>query len=294
MSVAGAVASNTTVAHTIQLTNDSSGLLSFTGGIDQRNTGVLTLTKTGTGPVSVSGSGTYAGSVSITTGTFNANSATALGSDASSVSVTSGATLSLGAAPNYSTRSLAVSGTGVSSTVGALVINNTGTSAFQSITLGGPTYIRAVAAGSSCGGAAGADSSASAPPPLHMGPPKKAHSAEIHSRVGGAPAAAPAAALAPPPAGGAHRTHPRPRHATGSAAATSAGSASRVSRITLEQPLMGGDVRALHSPKGSASGGASARQGRGASSARARKTTRRASVPVTKARKNGLRLSVCV
>ena len=104
--------------------------------------------QTGTGTLTLTGANTFTGTVSVSTGTLNANSATALGSDVSSVSVTSGATLSLGAAPTYSTRSLAVSGTGVSSTVGALVINNTGTSnTFQSITLGGATYIRATSSG---------------------------------------------------------------------------------------------------------------------------------------------------
>ena len=105
--------------------------------------------QTGTGTLTLTGANTFTGTVSVSAGTLNANSATALGSNGSSVSVTSGATLSLGAAPTYTTRSLAVSDTGVSSTVGALVINNTGTSAFQSITLGSSgTYIRATSSGS--------------------------------------------------------------------------------------------------------------------------------------------------
>jgi len=150
MSISGAVASNTTVAHTFQVTNDASGLLSFTNGIDQRNTGVLTLVKTGTGPATVSGTGTYLGSVSVSEGTLNANSATALGlaTSTAAISVTSGATLSLGAAATYASRTLAIGGTGTASTVGALVIANAGTNTFGSITLGSTTYIRATNSGS--------------------------------------------------------------------------------------------------------------------------------------------------
>lgn len=148
MSFAGAVAGNTTVAHTIQLTNDSSGLLSFTGGIDQRNTGVLTLTKTGTGPVSVSGTGTYTGSVSITTGTFNANSATALGADTSSISVSPTTTLTIGAATNYSVRTLGIQGTGAgASPAGALVLNYVGTAKLGPTTLSAATFIRGTQTG---------------------------------------------------------------------------------------------------------------------------------------------------
>jgi autotransporter-associated beta strand protein len=147
MSLSGAVASNTTVAHTFRVTNDSSGLLSFTNGIDQRNTGVLTLVKTGTGPATVSGTGTYLGSVSVSQGTFNANSATALGlaTSTTGISVTSGATLSLGAAATYTLRTLSIAGNGSASAPnnGALIINHLLTSTFGGITLTGPTYIRA-------------------------------------------------------------------------------------------------------------------------------------------------------
>ena len=119
--------------------------------LQETSTGILAVSKTGSNVATIAGpdASNYRGAVQVTQGTLNANSATALGSDVSSVSVTSGATLSLGAAPTYSTRSLAVSGTGTASTVGALVINNTGTSAFQSITLGSSgTYIRATSSGS--------------------------------------------------------------------------------------------------------------------------------------------------
>jgi autotransporter-associated beta strand protein len=103
---------------------------------------------TGTGTLTLTGANTFTGTVSVSAGTLNANSATALGSNGSSVSVTSGATLSLGAAPTYTSRSLTIGGTGTASTVGALVIANAGTNQFQSITLGSPTnYIRATSSG---------------------------------------------------------------------------------------------------------------------------------------------------
>lgn len=113
--------------------------------------GVMGFIKSGTNTVTLTGDNTFKGTVSVSAGILNANSATALGSDVSSISVTSGATLSLGAAPTYATRSLTVSGTGSASAPnnGALVIANTGTSAFQSIALGSSgTYIRATNSGS--------------------------------------------------------------------------------------------------------------------------------------------------
>ena len=147
MSLSGAVASDTTVAHTFRITNDSSGLLSFTNGIDQRNTGVLTLVKTGTGPATVSAGGTYLGSVSVSTGTLNANSATALGAASSiaGITVASGATLSLGAAVNYSSpgRTTSISGTGVSGVdAGCLVLADAGPLNLGAINATNNTYIR--------------------------------------------------------------------------------------------------------------------------------------------------------
>ena len=113
-------------------------------------TGILSVKKTGAYAASINGTGNYRGSVSVETGTLNANSATALGlaTSTAAVSVTSGATLSLGAAATYSSRSLTVGGSGVvTNTTGALVIANTGTSTFGGITLGSTTYIRATNSG---------------------------------------------------------------------------------------------------------------------------------------------------
>lgn len=149
----GVLLSNAAGAHTFEAKNDATGLLSFTAGSNQVGAGAMSFSKTGTGPVALSGSFNHTGTVSVTAGTLNANSATALGaaSSTAAISVTSGATLSLGAAPTYTTRSLTISGTGssVAPNNGALIIANTGTSAFQSIALGATgTYIRATSSGS--------------------------------------------------------------------------------------------------------------------------------------------------
>ena len=129
-------------------------LAAITGPISLTNTvsdssGTLNLSKTGTNAVTLSGANNFKGTVAVSAGTLNANSATALGATSGgAISVTSGATLSLGAAPTYTSRSLTIGGTGTASTVGALVIANAGTSVFQSITLGSPTnYIRATNSG---------------------------------------------------------------------------------------------------------------------------------------------------
>lgn len=141
-----------TLAETFDI-NAANGPMTFSStgdAIFEASTGVLSVKKTGTYAASINGTGNYRGTVQVTEGTLNANSATALGATSGgAISVTSGATLSLGTAPTYASRSLTISGTGVSSTVGALVIANANTSQFQSITLGASgTYIRATNSGS--------------------------------------------------------------------------------------------------------------------------------------------------
>jgi autotransporter-associated beta strand protein len=115
--------------------------------LQETSTGVLAVSKTGSSAATIAGpdASSYRGTVQITAGTLNANSATALGlaTSTAAISVTSGATLSLGAAATYSSRTMAIGGTGVSSTVGALVVNHTSTSTFGGISLGSTTYIRA-------------------------------------------------------------------------------------------------------------------------------------------------------
>jgi autotransporter-associated beta strand protein len=144
------IPNNFNAAFEIVATNGPLTFTNFISGPWSGNSGVLRLIKTGTYAATLSGVNEFTGSVSVSQGTLNANSATALGlaTSTAGITVTSGATLSLGVAPTYASRSLTIGGTGVSSTVGALVIANTGTSAFQSITLGSTTYIRATNSGS--------------------------------------------------------------------------------------------------------------------------------------------------
>ena len=150
MAIGGAVTSISSVANTFELKNDSTGELSFSGGIAQNGAGVVTLIKNGNGPVTLSGTSTFTGAVSVTTGRLNANSATALGSASSTagISVTSGAMLSLGGASNvtYSSRTVALAGTGVSN-AGALVVANAVTNTFSGITLTAGTLIRGTESG---------------------------------------------------------------------------------------------------------------------------------------------------
>lgn len=105
--------------------------------------------QTGTGTLTLSGTNTFTGTVSISAGTLNANSATALGaaSSTAAITVTSGATLSLGAATSYTSRTTTISGTGVS-TGGALVHNYAGTANVGSISIGANgSYIRGTETG---------------------------------------------------------------------------------------------------------------------------------------------------
>jgi autotransporter-associated beta strand protein len=127
----------------------SAGLLTVAVPYKEFFTGKFSFEKLGVGPMTLSGDNQISKTFTVSAGTLNANSATAMGqsSTTAAISVTSGATLSLGAAATYASRSLTIGGTGVASTVGALVIANAGTSAFQSITLTAPTYIRATASG---------------------------------------------------------------------------------------------------------------------------------------------------
>lgn len=109
--------------------------------------GAGALTKSGAGTLTVAAANTFTGAVSVSAGTLNANSLTALGADVSSGTVSSGATLSLGAALNYSTRNWSITGTGVGTTKGALEVNYAGSVKIGSISLAGPTLIRGTASG---------------------------------------------------------------------------------------------------------------------------------------------------
>lgn len=125
----------------------SAGIVSLSAQLLQASTGVLNVSKTGTGTLTLSGANSFTGTVSVSAGTLNANSATALGaaSSTTAISVTSGATLSLGGASNITytaPRTLTLAGSGVGGTAGALVINNAVTNTFSGIALTAGTVIR--------------------------------------------------------------------------------------------------------------------------------------------------------
>jgi autotransporter-associated beta strand protein len=130
----------------------ASGDISFANQIHETSTGVLSLSKIGNYAATLSGTSNYRGTVSVSAGTFNANSTTALGADTSSGTVSSGATLSLGAALNYSARNWTINGTGVS--VGGVLqgairvaVPSSGTAKIGAIALGSAAYIRGTATG---------------------------------------------------------------------------------------------------------------------------------------------------
>jgi len=112
--------------------------------------GTGAITKIGTGSWTLTGNNTNSGAISVSAGTLNANSTTALGaaSSTAAISVTSGATLSLGGASNitYSSRTVALAGTGVSN-AGALVVANAVTNTFSGIALTAGTLVRASESG---------------------------------------------------------------------------------------------------------------------------------------------------
>lgn len=147
------IPNNFNAAFEIAATNGPLTFTNFISGPWNGNSGVLRLIKTGTYAATLSGVNEFTGSVSVSQGTLSANSATALGlaTSTAGISVTSGATLSLGVAVTYSSRSLTISGTGSSNAPnnGALIIANAGTNTFSNITIGATgTYIRATNSGS--------------------------------------------------------------------------------------------------------------------------------------------------
>lgn len=145
--------SSLTTTTNLALAGTSTGTTTLSGNITDSATSTTNLSKTSSGTLTLSGStSTYKGTVSVTSGTLNANSATALGvaSSTAGISVTSGATLSLGGASNITytaPRTLTLAGTGVGGTTGALVIANAVTNTFSGIALTAGTLIRASESG---------------------------------------------------------------------------------------------------------------------------------------------------
>ncbi|NBO74656.1 MAG: autotransporter-associated beta strand, partial [Gammaproteobacteria bacterium] len=105
----------------MNLTVDGSGTVAISGAI---GTTTGTLTKNGAGTLSLSGANSYTGATTVSAGTLVVGSSAALGDTSGATSVTSGATLQLGA---YSIgEPLTINGTGVSS-AGALYFSAGGT-----------------------------------------------------------------------------------------------------------------------------------------------------------------------
>jgi autotransporter-associated beta strand protein len=125
----------------------TNGNIAQSNAIQDTSTGSMGFIKSGSNAVTLTGDNTFKGSVTVSAGTLNANSTTALGADvAVANTLTSGATLSLGAALNYSTRTWTINGTGVS-TGGALVHAYAGTAKIGAITLGAASYVRGTQTG---------------------------------------------------------------------------------------------------------------------------------------------------
>ncbi|QYM79384.1 autotransporter-associated beta strand repeat-containing protein [Horticoccus luteus] len=142
----GAATRIVTAADTLTLSgaidNGGKALTIFSTGdttISGSMSGAGSLVKTGAGDLVLSGANSYSGVTTITTGTLQAASSTALGSTAGGTTVASGATLELAGGITIGAEALTLAGTGYGS--GALV-NVSGNNSFGgAITLGANTTI---------------------------------------------------------------------------------------------------------------------------------------------------------
>ncbi len=122
---------------------------SFSGAI----TGSGGLVKSGAGTLTLSGTSTFSGNTSIQAGSVIMDSASALGSTAGSVSVSSGAVLSLENGISVGSKGLSLSGDGISS--GGALINISGSNSWSgNLSLGAATTIASTAGSLVLGGAA--------------------------------------------------------------------------------------------------------------------------------------------
>lgn len=157
--IAGGAGATLTLAGTTPTINvGSAGNLTISAVL----AGSTAWSKTGTSTLTLSGTNTNSADITVSAGTLSATTTTtALGTNtARNFSVTSGAVLSMGfAGQNYSNVPLTISGTGLSN-AGALIIANTGTTTFSSITLSSSALIRATSAGTLAAGASGIITSA--------------------------------------------------------------------------------------------------------------------------------------
>ena len=108
-----------------------SGIISGTGSLSKRGTGVLTL----------SGANTFDGATTISEGTLNASHSSALGSAAGGTTIQSGATLQISNGTTISTENLTLNGSGASASSGALILSNTGNYSSGEITLASDSKI---------------------------------------------------------------------------------------------------------------------------------------------------------
>lgn len=140
--MSGGIANNGTLSFATSASHTLTGVISGSGSLLKSGTGTLTL--------SSSTASSYTGPVTISEGRLDANLLSPLGSNASTqpITVSSGATLSLGAVGNTAnSRVLYLAGTGVTATTGALILNTTSTVSLSRFDLTGATLIRATASG---------------------------------------------------------------------------------------------------------------------------------------------------
>ncbi|MEI6121302.1 MAG: autotransporter-associated beta strand repeat-containing protein, partial [Opitutae bacterium] len=126
----------TPAANTITIDGTSS-----TASISSVLTGTNGLIKAGTGSLNLSGANTYSGTTTVSAGTLQLGSGTALGT--STVSITAGAALDLAGVTMVNANALTVNGTGISSN-GVLINSSTNAASYKgAITLGSDSTITA-------------------------------------------------------------------------------------------------------------------------------------------------------
>lgn len=121
--------------YTLTLSGNTGGTVNSIIGTDAGG-----ITKSGTGTWTLAGANTYTGAASISAGILKLGNVSALGTNASGTTITSGAALDLNGYVLSSAEALTISGTGVSSG-GALINTGAATSYSGSVTLGAATTI---------------------------------------------------------------------------------------------------------------------------------------------------------
>ena len=134
------VSSRLVMANTFTSTFDTNGNdVTFASSIGSSSSGILT--KTGSGKLTLSVGNTYTGATNVTAGVLNIQNATATGTTAGGVAVSSGAALEIQGTITVGAEALGLNGSGISSN-GALR-NISGTNVWQgAVTLNGATTIQ--------------------------------------------------------------------------------------------------------------------------------------------------------